>query len=358
MKRKIIISSMLVCIMLCGCSGAKAPELLEPVGETEDSAKVTRGEMYNIASYDLAVTSEYKEVKLSEDGIIKNANVQVGDEVKEGDILVTMDTETAGEQLAGIDEKIAKKEAENAYMNEIEEYELQILQDELQILIDNGGNNVYQVQDKNKEITEKKASMEKKKVEQQKEIAELQMAKMDGANQNGAITAPWDGTVTYLNVGASGSVTEAGTVVAIIAKKDSKILFGQYIDRNDVRNAHKMYAVIGGKEYDVTNVPYDQIVLNNRVFRKLPVYSTFYIGGDSSDVKLGMYAAVVVITDYVEDAIQIPENALLTDEEGTYVYKKKGDEFVRQQVKTGHTTETAVEITEGLEEGDEVYVKP
>lgn len=357
MRRKVMIGGIVLCLLLGGCSGAKVPELLDPVGETMDSAKVTRGEMYNIRSYDLAVTSEYKEVKLAEDGIIQNMNVEVGDEVKEGDVLVTMDTESVGEQLADIDEKIARKEAENAYMNEIEEYELQILQDELQILIDNGGNNVYQVQDKNKEITEKKGSMEKKKVEQQKEIAELQMAKTDGANQNGAVVAPWDGTITYLYSGANGSVTEAGTVVAIVAKKDSKILFGEYIDRNEVRNAHKIYAVIGGKEYNVTNVPYDQIVLNNRLFRKLPIYSTFYIE-EAPEVTLGMYAAVVVITDYMEDAIQIPENALLSDEEGTYVYKKKGEEFERQNVKTGHTTATSVEITEGLKEGDEVYVKP
>ena len=43
---------------------------------------------------------------------------------------------------------------------------------------------------------------------------------------------------------------------------------------------------------------------------------------------------------------------------GYYVYRKKDDKSERVDVKTGVKTKTAVEITEGLEEGEEIYVKP
>ena len=90
---------------------------------------------------------------------------------------------------------------------------------------------------------------------------------------------------------------------------------------------------------------------------KESMFSTFYME-EAPEITTGMFASVVVITNYVDSALQIPENALLSDEEGYYVYKKDGKEFKRQNVKTGHMTQTAVEIKEGLKEGDEVYVKP
>ena len=111
------------------------------------------------------------------------------------------------------------------------------------------------------------------------------------------------------------------------------------------------------KEYNVTNHPYEQFENNQRLFFKLPLYSKFF-REEAPEIKVGMYASIVVITDYLEDALYVPENAVLSDEEGYYVYKKEGKDFVRQNVSIGHTTDTSTEIKEGLKEGDEVYVKP
>lgn len=356
MKKKVIMG-LAVCILLSGCSKAKVPELLEPAGETTDSARVVVGEMYNVSTYNSAVTSEYKEIKLANDGIIKNVNVQLGDSIEAQSSIVTLDNELAGEARTDIDTKIAKLESENAYLNEIDQYEIQILEYELQLIKEEDGNNNNKIKELTKEISEKKSKLEKKKVEQQKEIAELQLSKSEGATEGGEVLSPWDGTIVYLNTGAKGSVVKAGTVIAIVAKKDSKILFGDYIERETVSNAYRIYARIGTKEYNVTNVPYEQFELNQRLFFKLPLYSTFYME-EAEEITQGMFASIVVITDYKENALQIPVNALLSDEEGYYVYKKNGKEFERQNISVGHMTDTAIEVTEGLAEGDEVYVKP
>lgn len=355
MKQRII-TVLMSCLFLCGCTAKDVPQLLEPAGETTDSAKVTIGEMYNVATYNSAVTSEWREIKMPEDGIVKGANVQIGDSVNKGDKLLTLDKEAEGSQTSDIDKKIKELEKEHAYLNEIDEYDLEILRYELE-QINDMENNVYTKQKKEKEIEEKRAEIEKQKVEQQKEIAELQLTKMEGTSAGEDIEATHKGKVVYLNAGNNGSVIAAGTVVAILALDDSKILFGDYIDRETVRQAHRIYARIGEKEYKVTNVPYEQFELNQRLFFKLPLYSTFYIE-EAPEITQGMFASIVVISDYVENALQIPENALLSDEEGYYVYKKNGEKFDRQNVTVGHMTETAVEITSGLKEGEEVYVKP
>ncbi len=355
--RRRIITGLIISLLLTGCSSSKVPELLDPVGETMDSATVTIGEMYNISTYDSAVTSEYKEIKLANDGIIKNVNVQLGDTVTAQSSIVTLDSETAGVELSDIDAEIAQLEEDHAYLNEMDEYDIQILECQLQLIKEQDGNNLNEIHKLNNEIAKMRSELEKQKIEQQKEIAELQLSKSEGATQGGEVLTPWDGTIVYLNTGSKGSVVEAGTVIAIVAKKDSKILFGDYIERETVRNAHRIYARIGSKEYHVTNVPYEQFELNQRLFFKLPLYSTFYME-EAEEVSLGMYASIVVISDYKENALQIPQNALLSDEEGYYVYKKNKEEFERQNVSVGHMTDTAVEITEGLKEGDEVYVKP
>lgn len=356
MRRKII-AGLMIGLLLTGCRAVETPKLLEPVGETTDSAKVTRGEMYNITAYDSAVTCEYKEIKLANDGIIQNVNVQLGDTVTAQTSIVTLDGQTAGTENTDIDEKISRLEEDNAYLNQMEEYDIQILEYELQLIKEQGGNNLNDIHKLNSEIAEKRSALEKKKVEQQKEIAELQLSKAEGGTEGGEVVSPWDGTIVYLNTGAKGSVVKSGTVIAIVAKKDSKILFGDYIEREDVRNAHRIYARIGTKEYNVTNVPYEQFELNQRLFFKLPLYSTFYIE-DAPEITAGMFASVIVISDYKEDALQIPVNAVLSDEEGYYVYRIDEGETKRQEVSVGHMTDTAVEITEGLKEGDEVYVKP
>jgi len=356
MKRKILIGLSLA-MFLTGCASEQVPVLLDPVGETMDSAKVTVGEMYNISTYNSAVTSEYKEIKMANDGIVKNVNVQLGDEITAQGSILTLDDESAGDTLQGVDDKIAELEADNAYLNQIDEYEIQLLELELKKVKEDGGNNIYKIHELTNKIADARSDLEKNKVEQQKKIAELQLSKMEGATEGGEVLSPWDGKIVYLNTGAKGSVVKAGTVIAIVAKKDSKILFGDYIERETVRNAHRIYARIGTKEYNVTNVPYEQFELNNRLFFKLPLYSKFYIE-ENAEVTLGMYASVVVITDYKENALQIPSNSLLSDAEGYYVYKKNGEEFERQNISVGHMTDTAVEVTEGLQEGDEVYVKP
>lgn len=355
MKKKIFICISL-CVFLTGCSSGKAPELLEPVGEQTDSAKVTRGEMYSIASYDSALTSKTVTVKMPSDGVVKNVNVQIGDKVNVGDSLITLDGDTVSSQIHTIDDEIAEKRADNEYINQLAEYDIQIAELELK--------KVRQTSDSSEDVNRKEGELrklenklEEDKVTQEKELAELQLDKVVGSTNGGELTAAAGGTIVYLNTGEAGSILSAGTVVALIAVDDSDQLLGTYIEADKLSGADKVYARIGDKEYNVTNVPYDPMELAQRIFLKQKLYSTFYVE-DAPELQVGMYASIVVISDYLEDALQIPDNALYSDVDGYYVYKLENGEYVRKDVKTGQKTETMVQITEGLEEGDEVYVKP
>ena len=72
----------------------------------------------------------------------------------------------------------------------------------------------------------------------------------------------------------------------------------------------------------------------------------------------GDYAAVCLVSKSVPDALLIPANALFRDSSGkyVYVYEADGETRVRRSVETGVTTDWQVQITDGLEEGEIVYV--
>ena len=52
-----------------------------------------------------------------------------------------------------------------------------------------------------------------------------------------------------------------------------------------------------------------------------------------------------------------PINALYRDSSGSYVYLNEDGERKRVAVTVGIQTDTVAEIKEGLQEGDEIYVK-
>ena len=83
-----------------------------------------------------------------------------------------------------------------------------------------------------------------------------------------------------------------------------------------------------------------------------------FADGVPEGVRAGDYAAVVVKTDQRQDVLWLPPGALCRDAAGEYVYiPGENGGKVRQDVKTGARTTTAVEITQGLSGGDVVYVQ-
>jgi len=59
-------------------------------------------------------------------------------------------------------------------------------------------------------------------------------------------------------------------------------------------------------------------------------------------------------TAVVEGAVVIPKEALRHDASGDYVFLLKGDAVERRTVKTGNSTVTLIQVTEGLADGDAI----
>ena len=72
----------------------------------------------------------------------------------------------------------------------------------------------------------------------------------------------------------------------------------------------------------------------------------------------GMTVDVEIMVSAVSGALQIPAEAVFTDEDGAFVYRLRGNRVERTGVVLGRSTVTQVEVLEGLENKDAVVLGP
>lgn len=350
--KKIVTLFVCVCLLLTGCS--KTPELLDPVGAIPNSAVAELGEVYCVEYYNSAVVQDVKEIKTASDSIVKSIDVTLGEEVKAGQTLISLDGGAMSSASASIDTMISEFQKEADYTNRLLEADIKIFEGELKVAQATGDSKKISRAQEN--LTDAQTELNVGKVEQAKQLANLEAQRLAGGATDGAIVAPCDGTVCYMNVGAIGSTLKANTMIIGIAQKDSLLLKGELISQNLQNEAKELYALIGGKRYNITLRDYSPAEESFLVSNNYPLYSHFLIDADEN-VKVGMSAAIVRVWNYEENVLRIPDNALYLDDSGYYVYVIKGEEKERRDVTVGVISDVAVEITAGLKEGEEVYVK-
>ncbi len=71
-------------------------------------------------------------------------------------------------------------------------------------------------------------------------------------------------------------------------------------------------------------------------------------------IKVGMIADVIITTDTATNVLIAPHSAILTDRGETYVYIADGNRAIKRSVVTGISSSDMIEITSGLSEGDTV----
>jgi RND family efflux transporter MFP subunit len=81
---------------------------------------------------------------------------------------------------------------------------------------------------------------------------------------------------------------------------------------------------------------------------------------DQSDTTLrpGMTTASSIETYSIPEALSIPLEAVMSDGNTPFVYKRNGSRITRQEVETGAMNDDEVVVTKGLEANDEVLLSP
>lgn len=204
--------------------------------------------------------------------------------------------------------------------------------------------------------------------ESQLESAQTSLDNTQEEYDNYTITAPISGQVITKNYKVGDTIernTSSSTTVATIYDL-SELTFEMSIDELDVLNVEVGQTVevtadaLEGQTFTgtVTNVSLESSYSNG-----VTTYPVTVTMNEMGDLLPGMNVDGVIILDEAEDVLAVPSGALMRGNQvyvqDTSVTEAQGPVpagFRAVQVETGVISDSYVEITSGLEEGDVVYV--
>jgi RND family efflux transporter MFP subunit len=183
----------------------------------------------------------------------------------------------------------------------------------------------------------------------------------DMALKESVLTTPIDGVVVAIDQPIPGTnITPASATFTVI--DPSSIFFKSEIDQQDVTK------VTSGQlaKIKIDAFPDQEISSEISYLAFTPVSgqtSTVYeirfnlpLENDNLLYRLGMDGDATIILSESKNALTISTDAIYDDNGQKYVYIKKENLLVRQNIKTGIETDTSTEIKEGLTKNDKVVL--
>lgn len=347
--------------VLSGCANAVTQAALptmqikETVGKETQTAVAKRMDIKKMELYDAQIAPRTTELSFPTNGQFDRYEVELGSFVKQGDIIARTQEKQLKEDIKRLEESI--EELSYNYNNNVKRYEtrIRILKLELESITLDVGTKTNKKIDKDRQTLLLEHEKERYVLElnrQKKTLANLK-SKI-GANR---IVAPHDGVVVYLAPLSEGNYVNDSTNYVAITDESVYTMVCKYMSALTVEKKLHVYGVKDNKEYDLTYVPMDNNVYSKLVSSGQPVYSSFIIDTPDDNMQYSDGARVVTLSEEANQVIAVPKLAIRSDTVGKYVYQKVDGKKVKTYIKVGITDGINIEITEGIKEGDVVYVE-
>lgn len=354
-NKKKLFCIILTAVLLTACGDAKeqeVPELLMPIEAKQEMQKVVITDIYDCSYFDSEVTAVTVTAGFKRSGYIEQIYVRIGDSVKKGDLLGVLDSKADMTAIEEQNNSIADAYLE--YDNQIEELEARI--DKIKIeLIDTEGK---EQKLKKLELEELETSLEYNRVLFEQKLAamnqELEKLKENAVGYE--LYSPAEGTVTCIGGLSAGSRVSAGQDQFVIADTNSPCIITTKLTEDSLADYDKIQARIGAEVYDLELFDYSTEEKNSYVYSGKTIPVRFKITTTDLKDKIGLYCAIILYQNRKEQVLAIPSGAILTGESGEYVYVNRNGEKEYRKITTGIKTVIFTEITEGLTEGEEVFL--
>lgn len=333
-------------------------------------------------------------------GKITSINFDAGDEVKKGDILLTMDKSDLELQLKDAEAKVKSAESQlegaelKSYANKI--VEAQAAVEQYEVAFDAASRSYESAKALYEAGAISKEDLNKAE-DAYKTAASLLKSTKAQLNdiKNGAPDYLKNSYISQLEQ----AVVYRDSILRSIDKQQVKspmdgIVLERLVEENslasrgmaafvigDVKNieleanilSDDIYKVKVGNEVEITGQSIGDAVIKGRVVKIAPaaktitsalgvnqsrVPVTIEIIGNTSLLKPGYNVDIKIVTASKENAIVVPDSAVFDYKGSTCVFVVDKDRAVIRQVKKGLEGDKLVEITEGLKEGETVLVKP
>jgi multidrug efflux pump subunit AcrA (membrane-fusion protein) len=356
--------------LLASCApvaaNAPAPVLLQPVSVKADTAFVMRGSVERVEQYRSFVRVRSEGLFFRNTGLrFGEYFIVAGDRVEEGQLLAKLDTEWIEDQIEEQEKRLAQLRMEQYFEAEALRLDIDIARAEFVNIM------------RASEFTEQTLEAAERK-KQEIERAELNLTQMLERQAlayrhaqvyinelrdrlpDAELRAPYNGVITLRVPRAPGEYVEPFFNMVYIS--DESEFFLEYVgdEQLSVGRGHVVTATYRDTVYDMERIPLTrQEALFYNVRMMVPPLRIRTVDPDAVLPPPGTFLTLRVYSGVSEDTLYIPANALFNDlETGNYVYRMDGGVMVPVTVEVGIVTDVYVEIKYGLEEGDEVFVKP
>lgn len=356
-----------------GCADKTAQDVIIEIQESALNApqrtEVVRGDISASIYYDVQVGPKVEQLTFEEEGAFGEFFVQLGDEVKEGDVLATPVLESVEKAIenkekeienvirtynyrkASLENSLAKanKELENVYakLEGMEHPSAEYTQTCTQA-------GVYDEQRRRLELQLKQLqeTYELDLPYHRKKLKELQTELVGNL-----IKAPFDGTIIALAEVEYGNRLDSNMYYVAVADTSVEYARCTNVSITLLNQLEKIVFWKDGKEYDAVSIPMDHEYYMETKNSGEEAYSEFEITDPNNEIEIGDYGKLKLVKQEKENVLLIPETTLQSSGGKYYVYKDVDGRHERVEVEIGIQDGMHVEIVEGLEEGDVVYVQ-
>lgn len=356
----VFLSSMLT---LCACGGKQEaiPTLLEPVEISLSGKEVKRGDICDVEVYNARVKSASESYAFKESCQVEEICVDYGEYVEAGQVLAVMQNEAGEKGKEKLACEIDWLKTQNDYLTKLDEidYDMEKLAYDLKM----GSNREMSAEtiEKEKErlvlLKEEhlyKASLRQVTIEE-KEALLLAQGSADAEN---TLVAKENGYVTYKKSFASDNPTwqvEADEIVVMTSDCKELYVAAEVIETK-AKQASEIYVDIDGEKYPLSYWPYSDNQKKLAARDELTLEAKFLPEKmQSMEALYGKSGVLYLISNQAKDVLSVSPDCLFYENGEYFVYLIKEGQKIRQSVQPGIFTENAIEIKEGLKEGDMVY---
>lgn len=386
---------------IVACAASALVYLKLQGGQTVETAVVSKGEIRQYIEDTATVQSNKKVTTYIEgSGKITNIKVDVGDSVKKGDVILTMDKEDLELKLQDANAKIdaAKAQLQGTDLsnsaNKIEIAQAAVDQakvvyeassrnlDSSKVLYNSGTISKQEFDNaedgyKTAEAALKSANFQLEDIKEgtpdyvkNQYIAQIKQAVILRDTimreiEKQQVTAPVDGVVLEKLIDEN-SLGVAGTAAFLIGDTKSLELEANILS-DDV------YKVKIGNEVEVSGKPIGNSIIKGKITKIAPeaknitsslgvnqkrVPVTIELKDTAGLLKPGYDLDIKVITEAKKDTLIIPDTSVFDYKGNSCVFVVDNGKAVIKQIKKGIESEKLIEVISGLKSGDKVLLKP